>query len=391
MGRVSKNNIVSKYKGEFTNHFTDANSFSMAIAPGRINIIGEHTDYNLGLAMPIAIDRWICAITSIREDRKINVYSSDFDEDFLLDIDSAYNGDKSWKKYIYGCVKIFIEEYNINKGINLLVGGNIPIGFGMSSSAALEVSILASLFKIFNFPIDNYKILELSRRVEKDFLGIQSGLLDQYASVFSLKETPLLIDFKTLSHVYVDSNIDKASWVLINSMIDRELSDSKYNERVGECQLALNEINILLKTKLEINEVDFYHLGELRKSDNAILYNRMYHVLSENKRVKSMKEALEKGDLNLVGEILNQSHNSLSKNYDVSCKEIDYIIAISRMQNGFYGGRIMGGGFGGCCICLIERQQKDLFIKDVKKAFYDNFKYEIKIESVDFSDGLEVL
>jgi len=391
MDRISKNNLIIKYQKEFINQFRD-NNFFTAISPGRINIIGEHTDYNLGLAMPIAIDRWICSVVSIRDDNKINIYSSNFNEKISLNLNDLNANKTTWKKYVFGCIKIFMDEYNIHKGLNILIGGNVPIGFGMSSSAALEVSLLASLIHAFNISIDNYKILELSNRVERDFLGIQSGLLDQYASIFSKKDKPLLIDFSTLSHVYVDSKIKNASWILINSMVDRSLVDSKYNERVNECKLGLKQINDLYKTQININQITYTHLEKLKNfNKNRVIYNRIYHILSENDRVHLMKEALEKGDLNLIGEILNNSHDSLSNHYQVSCKEIDVILDISKKQRGFYGGRIMGGGFGGCCLGLINDSDKDFYIENLIENFYNQFKYKLKIEIVDFSDGLQLV
>tara|TARA_Y100001970_G_C14107891_1_gene789218 strand:- start:459 stop:1310 length:852 start_codon:yes stop_codon:yes gene_type:complete len=281
-----------------------------------------------------------------------------------------------------------MNEYNINKGFNILIGGNIPIGFGMSSSAALEVSLLASLSYASGITLDNYKILELSNKVEKDFLGIQSGLLDQYASIFSKKDKPLIIDFSTLSHNYVNSKIKGASWVLINSMVDRSLADSKYNDRVRECHLGLKVINDLNKTNIKINQISSSHLDSLK--NNQILFKRVKHIVSENQRVKFMKEAMEQNDLCLIGNILNQSHKSLSDDYQVSCKEIDSIIEISKKQNGFYGGRIMGGGFGGCCISLIADSEKDLFIENLIAEFHKQFNYDLRIEYVNFCDGLTI-
>ena len=391
MGRISKNDLIIKYQKEFISQFKDKD-FVTALAPGRINIIGEHTDYNLGLAIPIAIDRWICSVISIREDRKINICASNFKDHISLNIDNLHINKVGWQKYVLGCVEIFLKEYNINKGFNILIGGNVPIGFGMSSSAALEVSLLGALSDAFKIPIDNYKILGLSNRVERESLGIQSGFLDQYASIFSKKSQPLLINFSTLSHAYISANIKGASWVLVNSMVDRSLVDSKYNDRVKECQLGLDYINNLNNEKIKINELTYSHLKDLENyNDNKILYKRISHILSENKRVLSMQSALKIGDLQLIGDILNQSHNSLVDNYQVSCNEIDEIINISKDSKGFYGGRIMGGGFGGCTLNLVDNYYKTSFIENLVDMFYKKFKYELKIEFVQFSNGFELV
>jgi len=384
--RISKNDLILQYQNEFKDHF-ETQDYYTAIAPGRINIIGEHTDYNLGLAMPIGINRWICSIVSLRDDDRFNIYSSNFNEKVSVDFDELKdNVIDNWKKYVFGCIKIFMDEYSIDKGVNILIGGNIPIGFGMSSSAALEVSILSSLSLSFNKTIEEYKILELSHKVENDFLGIKSGLLDQYASVFSKKDKPLCIDFASMTHSYVNSNIIGATWLLINSMVDRSLINSKYNDRVNECRQALVYINETFKD-IRMNELTKEHLEVLVNKKE--LYNRIAHIVSENKRVVHMKEALVNGDNNLIGKILNKSHDSLKNYYNVSCREIDSIIDISRQLEGFYGGRIMGGGFGGCCLVLIDSSKSELFTQSVTKLFFNKYQYNIKIENIDFANGLE--
>ena len=388
MGRTTKNDLIIKYQNKFESQFKDKTHYT-AIAPGRINIIGEHTDYNLGLAMPIAIDRWICSIVSIREDNKFKIYSANFDEEVFISKDQLDKKTENWKKYVFGCIQVFINKYNINKGFNILIGGNIPIGFGMSSSASLEVSLLSSLYSACKISIDYHTILELSNKVEKEFLGIQSGVLDQYASIFSKKNKPILIDFSSLTHTYVNSNIKGASWLLINSMVQRALVESKYNERVSECQCALKIINDSEEKNIKFYELNKYHLEQLK--DHPILYKRIYHIISENNRVMLMRQALGNGDLDLIGDILNKSHVSLSRDYQVSCNEIEAIIQISKKHKGFYGGRIMGGGFGGCCICLVKDSQKDIFVEDLLSKFYKQFSYDLKIEYVKFSDGLRLV
>ena len=385
MGGISKDTIASKYQLEFKNHY-DLDSFCTAISPGRINIIGEHTDYNLGLAMPIGIDRWVCSVVSIRSDSKVNIYSSNFDKKVSLNISELDSHQDSWVKYSAGCVKILNESINASNGYDILVGGNVPIGFGMSSSAALEVSLLGALVQVLGLKIDKRNLLSLANKVEKDILGIKSGLLDQYASIYSKKDSPILIDFSSLTHLYVKSQIKEASWVLINSMVDRSLVDSKYNQRVEECQNALKKINTSQKNNLKINEISDFDLTLIK--DNKVLYDRLHHILSENKRVKLMKNALESGNIHAVGKILNESHLSLAKKYDVSCKEINDILCISNKIEGFYGGRIMGGGFGGCCLCLVDDSKKDKFVTKVFEGFYNKYKYDLKVEFVKFSEGL---
>ena len=387
MDRISKYNLAEVAQREFKEQF-NAEGNAVVIAPGRINFIGEHTDYNLGFAMPIGINRWICTVAKKRTDKKINIYSYNFNETISTTLSDLESLDL-WEKYTLGCIQVIKDEFNIQNGADILIKGNIPIGFGFSSSAALEVSLIGALLHIYDFKIDFSLILKLSNRVENNYLQIQSGVLDQYASIFSKKSQPLIIDFYNLNHSYCNMNIEGVSWVIINSMVKRELVESKYNERVDECKLGLKKLNQTLSKSISMNEITVELLENI-KSDKT-LYNRLYHVASENQRVLLMKGCFEKGDLIGAGNLLNNSHESLSKYYEVSCNEIEAIIKLSNKQEGFYGGRIMGGGFGGCTINLVDSSKRDLFIKNVMSDFLSLYNYKIKIETIDFSDGFEVL
>ena len=386
MDRITKNQLISLSKNDFKKEFGISCKY-ISLAPGRINIIGEHTDYNLGLAMPIAIDRWICVLISKREDSNFNICLSNFNKKSNIDLNSLVL-DGKFNDYVIACLKIVKDNFKINKGLNILIKGNIPIGFGVSSSAALEVSLLAGLLKAYDIKHDLSSILMLSNSVENNYLGINSGILDQYASLYSKKNEPLLIDFSNSTHVYVENNISNSEWVLINSMVNRELVNSKYNERVKECSKGLILINKKLHSKKNMNELTVEDLDLIK--DKKILFNRLKHVILENKRVKLMKNEIKEGNLVEIGRLLNESHSSLTNLYQVSCDEIESIINFSTACSGFYGGRIMGGGFGGCTLSLVSKECLDVFIKDVISLFYDKYQYSPKVEVVKFSDGLEL-
>ena len=386
MDGISKYDLIELSKKQFQERFVFEGD-SISIAPGRINLIGEHTDYNSGFAMPIAINRWVCSVVKKRTDQKVNVYSSNFKKSISADLNSLNSGEL-WEKYTLGCIQIVKDRFNIKNGVDVLINGNIPIGFGVSSSAALEVSFLGALLSVYGLDISLPLILKLSSHVEHKYLGIKSGILDQYTSLYSKKEQPLLIDFSNLSHIYVESNIENASWVLINSMVKRNLVDSEYNNRVKECKEGLSLINRITSKTLSFNEITKKDL-ELIKS-YKIPYKRLSHLLSENERVLSMRNVLKKGNLKKIGELLNQSHESLSKSYNVSCKEIEEIIKISKKQDGFYGGRIMGGGFGGCTINLVDINNKDIFIKKVKSLFMQKYNYSLEVLNVESSSGFKL-
>jgi len=387
LDRITKNNLVSDYKKIFLQKFKSTPTI-ISSAPGRVNIIGEHTDYNLGLAMPMAIDKWIISMISERSDKKINVFSINYDKNIEFDFSELDNSNYLWEKYIKSAIKLISKNLTLKKGFNLLIGGNIPIGFGMSSSAALEVSILYLILSHFGYEISKYDVLKKCNELENDFMGIKSGMLDQYASIFSLKNKIMVIDFKNLTHSYYSHKINSASWVLINSKVQRNLVESKYNLRVKECTDALSIINHNSTNKYNFRTFEKKHLDLI---DDMTLKKRLTHIIEENLRVKKMVKIIENGQYEKIGKLLLESHFSLSNNYDVSCKEIESIISISRKHKGFFGGRIMGGGFGGCTINLIKNENKKDFLNFVSDEFYKIYKYELDSEEVIFSNGASVI
>ena len=387
MDRITKNNLVSDYKKIFLQKFKSTPTI-ISSAPGRVNIIGEHTDYNLGLAMPMAIDKWIISMISERSDKKINVFSINYDKNIEFDFSELDNSNYLWEKYIKSAIKLISKNLTLKKGFNLLIGGNIPIGFGMSSSAALEVSILYLILSHFGYEISKYDVLKKCNELENDFIGIKSGMLDQYASIFSLKNKIMVIDFKNLTHSYYSHKINSASWVLINSKVQRNLVESKYNLRVKECTDALSIINHNSTNKYNFRTFEKKHLDLI---DDMTLKKRLTHIIEENLRVKKMVKIIENGQYEKIGKLLLESHFSLSNNYDISCKEIESIISISKKHKGFFGGRIMGGGFGGCTINLIKNENKKDFLNFVSDEFYKIYKYELDSEEVIFSNGASVI
>ena len=387
MDRITKNNLVSDYRKIFLQKFKSIPTITSS-APGRVNIIGEHTDYNLGLAMPMAIDKWIISMISERSDKKINVFSINYDKNIEFDFSELDNSNYLWEKYIKSAIKLISKNLTLKKGFNLLIGGNIPIGFGMSSSAALEVSILYLILSHFGYEISKYDVLKKCNELENDFMGIKSGMLDQYASIFSLKNKIMVIDFKNLTHSYYSHKINSASWVLINSKVQRNLVESKYNLRVKECTDALSIINHNSTNKYNFRTFEKKHLDLI---DDMTLKKRLTHIIEENLRVKKMVKIIENGQYEKIGKLLLESHFSLSNNYDISCKEIESIISISKKHKGFFGGRIMGGGFGGCTINLIKNENKKDFLNFVSNEFYKIYKYELDSEEVIFSNGASVI
>lgn len=357
-------------------------------APGRINIIGEHTDYNFGLSMPAAINRWIVIAFSPRKDRRIQIVSKDFDSYLNVSLDEAYKPDSDWKKYIYGCIQILSTVTKVEFGFNAYIQGNIPIGSGVSSSAALEVAFMNGLNELYELKLDGLTIIKLCQRVEHEYLHVKSGLLDQYASQFSKANHFLVLDFQKMSHQYVSADMDGYCWVLCNSNIKRALAGSKYSERVVETQEALKDIKVVFPAVEHFRDLQDVHLSAIK---NSIQQKRIKHFILENKRVEDAIAALSKNDFVRFGALLSASHISLRDLYEVSCEELNFLMEQAITLPYCLGSRMMGGGFGGCTINLVEKNKVEEFSKHMKASYIKRFEKNTDINEYQCVDGANII
>ncbi len=347
----------------------------IAVAPGRINIIGEHTDYNSGLALPAAINRWICVAIARSADHDIRAFSLDFSESFLATPTTDSIELKSWQRYVIGAVSVFQRHTRTKSGCKIAISGNVPLGAGLSSSAALEVALMNGLRGATGAVISDLDLIKLCQQVEHEYLGLQSGLLDQFASQFSCRGQLLKIDFYDLSHDYSQVEMGDWCWGVVDSGIRRELASSKYHERVAECHEVLELLKKAGAPVKSIREVTSEHLEKYTADLPVKLIGRLWHVSSENNRVLEMLKALGKGDFNYAGALLKASHTSLRDDYEVSCAELDLLAEVADGP-GCAGARIMGGGFGGCLIALVNSTHWETFTNRVKKAYRKEFDIE---------------
>lgn len=357
-------------------------------APGRINIIGEHTDYNFGLSMPSAINRWIVIAFSPRKDRRVQIVSKDFDAYMNISLDEPYKPDSDWKKYVYGCVKILADTTKIEFGFNAFIQGNIPIGSGVSSSAALEVAVMNGLNELYELKLDPLSIIELCQRVEHEYLHVKSGLLDQYASQFSKRDHFLILDFQKMSHKYISAKMDDYCWVLCNSGVKRALAGSKYSERVTETQEALKHITEKFPSVEHFRDIKEIHLHAIK---NKIQQKRIKHYILENKRVEDCIELLAKKDFTGFGALLTASHISLKDLYEVSCEELDFLVEQAIALPYCLGSRMMGGGFGGCTINFVEKKMVENFSNHMEFAYMNRFNKKTDINEYQSVDGANVI
>lgn len=366
----NKNQIISETIDLFVKRFNIRPEFTCA-HPGRVNLIGEHLDYNNGVSISCGINRWISVSISKRQDNQIFVRSENLNSEVIFSTYLEDNTKELWHKYVFGSLNIFSDYYKLKKGLNIIINSNLPIGAGLSSSAALEVALFSAFFNLFNIDIDRLELAKLCQKVEHKYLLINSGLLDQLSSVYAKDNYYTLIDFQDLSHFYIKDNIKDTSLLVINSMVKRELAQSKYLERLEECKKGFQIIN-----QNQLNKILEPDLNKLES--NPILKKRFVHILSEYRRVYQMKDCIINNNVIDAGKILIESHDSLKQDYEVSCKEIDYLIDISIEYPDWYGGRIMGGGFGGCTINLVRNGSVDKYIDLISRNYRKKFGLELE-------------
>ncbi|MGG5319051.1 galactokinase [Enterococcus sp. AZ072] len=361
-------NLITKFAEVFgpreTSHY---------FSPGRINLIGEHTDYNGGHVFPASITYGTYSVASPREDKKVLVYSTNFDElgviSFSLD-DLSFDKNADWANYVKGMIlKTKEAGFTIDHGFELLVDGTIPNGAGLSSSASLELLVGVVLEDLFQLDIDRLTLVKLGQKVENEFIGVNSGIMDQFAIGFGEKDKAILLDTNTLEYELVPVELDGYAIVIMNTNKRRELADSKYNERRGECEEALSR----LQKKLDIDS-----LGDLDEETfeanlnllgDDILIKRARHAVTENQRTLIAKQELVQGNLTAFGQLLNDSHTSLRDDYEVTGLELDTLVAAAQKQSGVLGARMTGAGFGGCAIAVVEESAIPTF----KNNVYDDY------------------
>ena len=342
-------------------------------APGRINIIGEHIDYNGGLVFPSPITLGTYALVGKREDKLVRAYSINFEKigiiEFSLD-NLEYNKEHNWVNYLKGVAKALIEEdYALQHGFDIVVYGNIPNGSGLSSSASLEmlsVTIFKDLF-------------------ENQYIGVNSGIMDQFAIALGKKDHVILLDCNTLEYSYHPLQLEKHSIVIMNTNKRRELADSKYNERRSECESALEKLQTVC-TANNLCEITLEELEANKELLTEVEYRRVHHVITDA-RVKQATTALAEGDLVQLGQLLNGSHTSLCKDYEVTGIELDTLAEAAWQVEGVLGARMTGAGFGGCGIALVENECVDNFIEQVGKKYKEVIGYEASFFVANIGDG----
>ncbi len=359
--------ITAVYKDIFDG---ESKNLLTVSAPGRINLIGEHTDYNGGFVLPIAIDRNIYMAGEKRNDRIIRVYSIDYDQNVQFDLDSIqFNKEKIWVNYVAGVIKSLLETSADINGADIVFGGDIPEGAGLSSSAALEVATVYFFKILFDLEISSIEMIKLCQKAENKFVGVNCGIMDQFVSMLGEKDHALFLDCRNLSYENIPLKLGEFNVVVCNTNVKRELAGSEYNKRRATCERAVSSLKRSLPQIETLRDVSMKEFEKYKGSLDEITQKRCKHVLYENKRVLDAIKALGRNDILEFGRLMNESHESLKKNYEVSCLELDTMVNIARSINGVIGARMTGGGFGGCTVNIVKKKNINNFRSLISREY----------------------
>lgn len=373
-------NMKETIKQHFSERFGAAGV--LYASAGRINLIGEHTDYNGGFVFPGAIDKVIMAEIKPNGTEKVRVYSVDIDEyaEFGLNEEDAPR--QQWARYIFGVCREIIKRGGRVEGFDAVFAGNVPLGAGLSSSAALESCFAFALNDMFNDnKIDKFELAKIGQSTEHNYCGVNCGIMDQFASVFGKKDNLMRLDCRSLEYEYFPFKLDGYRLVLVDSKVKHELVDSPYNKRRASCEHVAKTLGVET-----LRDAELADLERVKDSISQEDYNRAKYVIEEKQRVLDVCDALQKGDYATVGDRMYKTHEGMSKLYEVSCVELDYLNDIAK-ECGVTGSRIMGGGFGGCTINLVKDELYDNFIATAKKKFSEKYGHEPQVYDVVVSDG----
>ncbi len=379
-----KEKIQEKFKALFGQEGT------LYASAGRINLIGEHTDYNGGYVFPGAIDCGIMAAIRPNGTNKVRAYSLDYDASAEFGLQEEDKPAEQWARYIFGVCRETIKRGGRVEGFDTVFAGDVPLGAGLSSSAALESTFAFALNDLFQNGIDKFELAKIGQSTEHNYCGVKCGIMDQFASVFGKKGSLIRLNCKTLEYKYFPFDPKGYKLVLIDSCVKHELASSAYNKRRASCENAAAAIRRNHPDVEFLSDAKRVWLDEVRADIPEEDFIRAEYVIGEVQRVLDVCDALERGDYETVGEMMYQTHFGLSRLYEVSCEELDWLNKLARKMD-VTGSRVMGGGFGGCTINLVKEELYPAFIEAAKKGFTEKFGHAPKVYNVVISDGARKL
>ena len=376
--------MQEKIRAKFQELFNTTGS--LYASPGRINLIGEHTDYNNGFVFPGAVDKGMIAEIKLNGTDKVRAFALDLNDYAEFGLNEEDAPEASWARYIFGVCREVIKRGGKIAGFDTVFAGDVPLGAGMSSSAALESTYAFALNDMFDLDIEKYELAKIGQATEHNYCGVKCGIMDQFASVFGRDGSLIRLDCRSGEYQYFPWHPKGYRLVLVNSCVKHELAGSPYNERRLQCEHVAEVIKQTHPEVESLRDASMEMLEEVKSQITADEYKRARYVIGEVVRVLTVCDALEKDDYETVGKMMYETHYGLSQEYEVSCEELDFLNDKAK-KCGVTGSRIMGGGFGGCTINLVKDELYDQFVKEVVPAFTEKYGHEPKIYDVVIGDG----
>lgn len=385
----------STYKTTIKQKFEEIHHKSpeiMVKAPGRINLIGEHLDYNHGYVLPAAIDKAIYFAVSRNQDKVCRFYAYDLSDSLEISLDCLKKSDKGWANYLIGVLSELINQrFSITTGIDVVFGGDVPLGAGLSSSAAVESGMVFALNQLFDLHLKPFEMALIAQESEHNFAGVNCGIMDMFASIHGKEESVIRLDCRDLTYQYFPFHSTDYQIVLCNTGVKHNLGDSEYNTRRAECEEGVSILQGAYPQIDSLRDATPMMLRSQADKMSDVVYRRCKYVIEEIHRVEVACEALLQDDLITFGQKMYETHDGLQHDYEVSCEELDFLVDICRDDVNVIGSRMMGGGFGGCTINLVKKDYLEQFIKNTEKAYFERFNRKMEHYEVKLTDGVRVL
>ena len=360
-------------------------------SPGRVNIIGEHTDYNDGFVLPAAINKAIYLAITARTDEQVHLYSSEFNASFQTTLSQMRPAKEVWPNYILGVADQLVKRGYVIRGFNLVIDGDIPIGSGLSSSAAVECATAFALNALFDLNITKLDLALIAQKAEHEFAGVLCGIMDQFASVFGKKDQVIRLDCRSLEYEYVPLKLEGYQLLLLNTNVKHSLASSEYNTRRNQCERGVALVKKHHPEVESLRDVTMDMLLRYVKDSDELIYRRCKYIIEENQRLLEGCEDLINGRIDYLGQKMFQSHEGLRREYEVSCPELDFLVDAVKNHPGVLGARMMGGGFGGCTINIVKENAVDQLVRELSRAYNEKMQKELTPIVAIIEEGTQVL
>ncbi len=360
-------------------------------SPGRVNLIGEHTDYNEGFVLPASINKEVICTIDKNNSSKCHFFAFDLNDAFEVDINDLKSSDKEWPNYLMGVIEQIQEAGHEISGFNCVIGGDIPLGAGLSSSAAIECAMAFAINELFELKLDRFSMVKMAQMAENKFVGVNCGIMDQFASMFGQANSVIKLDCRSLEYQYFNFDMSDYIIVLCDTNVKHSLASSEYNTRRKECEEGVNIIQNKYQSIRSLRDVNCTILESCKSDMKSNVYARCQYVIEENQRVEDACKLLQKQNMQEFGQKMYQSHYGLRDDYEVSCNELDFLVAQTEKDPNVLGARMMGGGFGGCTINLIKKDYLDSFIKKMTDAYKNELSMELKVYVATIANGSSLI